>query len=115
MDIQNAIASYVHDDEYCCTLLCCGDGVILHACAKYSSRLAANLLTLCLHSVILCKSMIPFCSSHCLPIKSRLFESFINQMSFLRARAVWYFVKKILRLVQLLHSLSDELIGAFLI
>ena len=49
MDIQNAIASYVHDDEYCCTLLCCGDGVILNACGKCSNILIAKLLTFYFH------------------------------------------------------------------
>ena len=74
MDKQNAITD-AHGNERLRTLPCCGDGAILNACAKYSGRLAANLLTLCLHNVILCKSMIPFCSSRCLPTKS-LLESF---------------------------------------
>ena len=74
-------------------LLCCGDGAILNSCAKYSGGMAANLLTLFLHSVIFCKSTIPFCSSHCPPIKY-LLESFLNQMSFSRALAVFFFFLK---------------------
>ena len=52
MDIQNEIASYVHDNEHFYTLLCCESRVMLNACGKYSNKLVPNLFTLCAHNVM---------------------------------------------------------------